>query len=106
MAIAKTLGGDTAVVNPSRVLRLAGSIAWPRKEGRIAELTELLLPASGKPAEYLLEQVAKAFAPVDVDDTVPVSTGVASHDVTSPDVKSPPISPAETSSTLQIGSTP
>ena len=28
----------------SRVLRLGGSIAWPRKEGRIVERTELLLP--------------------------------------------------------------
>ena len=36
LAIAQALGGDTSVVNPSRVLRLGGSIAWPRKEGRIS----------------------------------------------------------------------
>jgi len=93
LAIAQALGGDTAVVNPSRVLRLGGSIAWPRKHGRIPELTELLLPPSGKPAEYLPEQVAKAFAPVIVEDAVPASTSESS----------PSIAPAETSSTLQIG---
>ena len=32
LALAEALGGDTSVVNPSRVLRLGGSIAWPMKE--------------------------------------------------------------------------
>jgi hypothetical protein len=94
LAIALALGGDTAVTNPSRVLRLGGSIAWPRKEGRTVELTELLPPSEGRPWEYLPEQIAKAFPPINVDEAVPVSTGVAS----------PSIAPAEASSTLQIGS--
>lgn len=34
-----SLGGDRAVVDPARVMRLAGSIAWPKKEGRVTELT-------------------------------------------------------------------
>ncbi|HAZ09084.1 MAG TPA: hypothetical protein DCZ01_11330 [Elusimicrobia bacterium] len=43
-AIADALGGDVSVVNPGRVMRLGGSIAWPRKKGRIIELTEFVLP--------------------------------------------------------------
>ena len=43
-AIAEALGGDVTVVNPGRVMRLAGSIAWPRKKGRIIERTELVFP--------------------------------------------------------------
>ena len=34
------LGSDAAVVDPIRIMRLAGSIAWPIKSGRVAELTE------------------------------------------------------------------
>jgi RecA-family ATPase len=37
-AIAATLGTDPAVVDPPRVLRLAGSVAWPKKAGRVVEL--------------------------------------------------------------------
>lgn len=42
-SIANTLGGDSTVTNPGRVMRLGGSIAWPRKQGRIIELTEFAL---------------------------------------------------------------
>ena len=93
LAIAQALGGDTSVVNPSRVLRLGGSIAWPRKEGRTVELTELLLPSEGRPSEYLPEQIAKAFPPVEVEDGAPASTSVSS----------PSIASSESNSTLQIG---
>ena len=34
--------GDASVVNPSRMMRLPGSIAWPYKAGRVAELVELV----------------------------------------------------------------
>jgi Protein of unknown function (DUF3987) len=34
------LGSDAAVVDPVRIMRLAGTIAWPTKFGRVAELTE------------------------------------------------------------------
>lgn len=43
-AIAEALGGDVTVANPGRVMRLGGSIAWPRKKGRIVERTEFVLP--------------------------------------------------------------
>jgi hypothetical protein len=42
IALAHALDGDLSVVNPSRVLRLGGSIAWPTKEGRVIEKTEFL----------------------------------------------------------------
>jgi len=37
-------GGDPSVVNPSRLMRLPGTIAWPWKAGRIPELTQFVLP--------------------------------------------------------------
>jgi len=40
--LADSLGGDRHVCNPGRILRLAGSIAWPTKPGRTAEMTFLL----------------------------------------------------------------
>lgn len=36
------LRGDSTVVNPSRVMRLAGSVAWPVKEGRQVEMTKIV----------------------------------------------------------------
>ena len=33
-AVAEALGGDPQVVDAARVMRLAGSIAWPHKDGR------------------------------------------------------------------------
>lgn len=61
--IAATLGGDSTVSNPSRVLRLGGSIAWPVKEGRVCEQTEVHVPQDGRPSAYWPTQLGKAFAP-------------------------------------------
>ncbi len=63
IALAQALDGDPSVVNPSRVLRLGGSIAWPLKDGRIIERTEFLDFNDGRPKAYLAEQIAKAFPP-------------------------------------------
>lgn len=65
LALAKALGGDPSVVNPSRVLRLGGSIAWPMKEGRIIERTEFLEFNDGRPKTYLPGQIAQAFPPAE-----------------------------------------
>jgi hypothetical protein len=59
-AIAEALGGDPAVVNPGRLMRLAGSIAWPTKTGRIPEMTELQTWPD-RPPQYVEGEVAKAF---------------------------------------------
>ncbi len=42
--VCAALSGDKAVVDPIRVMRLGGTIAWPKKEGRIPELTEIKTP--------------------------------------------------------------
>ena len=62
-AVAAAIGGDPLVLNPGRVLRLGGSVAWPTKDGRVLERTEVHVPRDGRPAEYLLEQIGRAFAP-------------------------------------------
>lgn len=58
--IADMLGGDRSIVNPGRIMRLAGSIAWPVKEGRIPELTRLL-PVKDPSRAYSAEAIAKAY---------------------------------------------
>lgn len=63
LALAHALGGDRTVVNPSRVLRLGGSIAWPAKPGRVLERTEFHLFDDNRPKVYLPGQLAKAFPP-------------------------------------------
>jgi len=53
--LAHHFGGDPAVVNPTRLMRMPGSIAWPVKPGRTEpELTELLWPKDGRPGRYPL----------------------------------------------------
>lgn len=43
--LAQHFEGDPAVVNPTRLMRLPGSIAWPVKKGRTqTEITQLLWP--------------------------------------------------------------
>ncbi|MDE2375084.1 MAG: AAA family ATPase, partial [Hyphomicrobiales bacterium] len=77
LALAETLGGDTTVVNPSRVMRLGGSIAWPLKEGRVIERTEFLTFDDGRPKTYLPEQIATGFPPAQpLLGSTPVTTEV------------------------------
>jgi hypothetical protein len=103
LAIAQTLRGDPSVVNPSRVLRLGGSIAWPRKEGRIVERTELKLFDDGRPKAYEPEQIAKAFPLVGTAGGVASMSKDAATAAAPVVALSPSIAPAETPSTLQIG---
>jgi hypothetical protein len=63
-ALAHALGGDPSVVNPGRVMRLGGSIAWPVKPGRVLERTEFLTFNDVRPKTYIAGQIAKAFPPV------------------------------------------
>lgn len=44
-------GGDPAVVNPTRLMRLPGTVAWPWKKGRIPELTYLRMPSESNPRQ-------------------------------------------------------
>lgn len=62
--IAAAMHGDSTVTNPGRVMRLAGSIAWPVKEGRVIERTEIApLKMPGQPV-YMAEHLARLFPPV------------------------------------------
>ena len=63
-ALASALGGDPTVVNPSRVLRLGGSVAWPTKPGRVLERTEVHVPQDGRPRAYAAVLIGAAFVPV------------------------------------------
>ncbi len=58
--IAAALGGDSACINPGRIMRMPGSIAWPVKSGRIAELVELQTWTNRPPA-YVDGEVIGAF---------------------------------------------
>jgi len=63
-AIAAEFGGDPTVANPSRVMRLAGTIAWPHKPGRVAEVTRIVrLKNFAQPDSYPIEAVERAYAP-------------------------------------------
>lgn len=64
LSLAIELGGDRTVVNPSRVMRLGGSIAWPRKSGRVIERTEVIQFKDGRPLMMLPGQLAKAYPPM------------------------------------------
>lgn len=60
-ALARALGGDPTVVNPGRVLRLGGSVAWPAKPGRSLERTEVHRPQDGRPASYPTARITEVF---------------------------------------------
>ena len=62
-ALAEILKGDTTVINASRVMRLAGTIAWPTKPGRVKELTEFVRFNDARARVYIKEQLARAFPP-------------------------------------------
>lgn len=74
------LGGDPTVVNPSRVMRLAGSIAWPHKPGRVVEVTSEHPVMGPRPAEYEIEDLEAAFPPVAQQTTSAKRTPHAQHD--------------------------
>lgn len=76
--IALGMLGDPTVCNPGRVMRLAGSIAWPVKDGRTLELTRIIpLREPGMPA-YSLDAIAAKFPPLDASSPESVAmTAVA-----------------------------
>jgi KaiC/GvpD/RAD55 family RecA-like ATPase len=85
--VASAIGGDPTVLNPSRVLRLGGSVAWPTKDGRVLERTEVHVPRDGRPVEYFIEQITRAFAP-EPGPLMTASVGAAPDEI--PATQSPP----------------
>jgi hypothetical protein len=65
--IAQALNGDVTVANPSRVMRLAGSIAWPVKPGRQVELTYIAPLKEPGQREYSFEHLVILFPPIQTD---------------------------------------
>lgn len=61
-ALADAFAGDVTVCNPSRIMRLAGTINWPTKTGRQLELTEFKRAPNHR--VYSQEQIANAVPPV------------------------------------------
>jgi hypothetical protein len=67
-SLARWLSGDRSVVNPSRLMRVAGSVAWPIKQGRILEVTQLDRATVTRAAPFTLFELqrqlerANAFA--------------------------------------------
>ncbi len=59
--IAVTIGGDESVVNPSRVMRLAGSIAWAQKPGRQVELTSIMPLRDPSQVVYEVPELMRRF---------------------------------------------
>lgn len=90
-AFARTLKGDKAVFNPGRVLRLAGSVAWPQKPGRNTELT-FIGATTGEPPprlSYDVKSLAAYFRYDPALDAVPAAA--------------PPIDEVVTHSTNTLG---
>jgi hypothetical protein len=57
------MNGDESVSNAGRVMRLAGSIAWGQKPGRVHEVTRIVrLKKPGLP-EYPIEMLERFFPP-------------------------------------------
>lgn len=62
--------GDKTVTNPSRIMRLAGTIAWPAKPGRITELTQIVPLNEPPTASYSIEQIHRWAAPANEHSAV------------------------------------
>lgn len=80
---AAKLNGDTTVTNPSRVMRLAGTIAWPVKPGRSIELTAIAPLKEPGRCEYSPDHLAHVFPPVLERPAAPVTTSQLNHTVNS-----------------------
>jgi len=65
-AIAATLGTDPAVIDPPRIMRIAGTINWPKPKklakGYVAELTRLKIYDAEDRVPVTSERMRRAFA--------------------------------------------
>ena len=75
-------GGDGAVTNPSTLMRLPGSIAWPWKAGREIELTEWITPDGGGDV-FTPDTLHTSLPPVEDGDAPTRLNGHATGDTAS-----------------------
>lgn len=61
--IIHALHSDPAVKSAKQIMRLAGTLNWPKKDGRVLELCELHRPKNALPA-VSLSHIHKAFPPI------------------------------------------
>lgn len=62
--MAAAMRGDSTVTNPARVMRLAGSIAWPVKDGRSVELTDIAKLNEPGQSAYAFGHMTALFPPI------------------------------------------
>jgi hypothetical protein len=60
-ALTAHFNGDPVVFNPSRVMRLGGSVAWPKKDGRVLEMTQVVKFTDGRQMQMMAGQVERAY---------------------------------------------
>lgn len=71
--VCAALDGDKSVVDPIRVMRLGGTVAWPKKDGRIPEATETTTPPNALKSvtmEAFKDYFPAVAPPVDTKATV------------------------------------
>lgn len=89
-AIAATLRTDASVVNPSRIMRIAGTVNWPKpkkvSKGYIQEVTQLRIYSQDERPLVSSERMNRAFVPAAAPatglfniDTDPVAQKSADH---------------------------
>lgn len=65
-AIAAHFGSDASVINPSRIMRIGGTVSWPfakkREKGYISELTTLRTEYADPRPAVTLDQMRRVFA--------------------------------------------
>jgi RecA-family ATPase len=69
--MAAALRGDPTVANPSRVMRLAGTVAWPVKEGRTVETTQIIPIKEPGQNVYSFSHLAALFPPIHTTGAAP-----------------------------------
>jgi len=73
--IAVGLSGDTTVTNPGRVMRLAGSVAWPVKPGRVVEVTQIRKLTQPGARIYDANYITALFPPIAEKTADEINTG-------------------------------
>jgi hypothetical protein len=65
-AIAAHFGSDASVINPSRIMRIGGTVSWPfakkREKGYVSELTTLRTEYADPRPAVTLDQMRRVFA--------------------------------------------
>ena len=65
-AIAAHFGSDASVINPSRIMRIGGTVSWPfakkRERGYVSELTTLRTEYADPRPAVTLDQMGRVFA--------------------------------------------